>query len=173
MADTPAFAILYGPRAAVSLAGIATIIAGTWKAETTFDELGIKAFENANAAGLEPVSKIEQDDLDTASPIPWITLAGWLILGLSSFLPRELGFGWLHFHFCISALIGFFCCMVIGLILAWPIREAYRERDIKSLVIFRQFLVGFGFVLLGSMTAGKAHGPWWFGFLGGKSGLFA
>ena len=48
--EVPAYAILYGPRAFLGLVGISTILVGTWKAENTFDELGVKAFENANAA---------------------------------------------------------------------------------------------------------------------------
>lgn len=172
MGDLPAFAILYGPRAALSLAGIATIITGTWKAENKFDEFGVKAFENANAAGLEPVtyfndfSDINKDELEAASPVPWMTLAGWVILGLANFVPHVVGLGWLHAEFSLPALIGFMCSVFIGMILAWPVREAYNERDFRSLVKFHQFIAGFGVILLGSLAGAQMHGPFWFGPLG-------
>lgn len=173
MADLPAFAILYGPRAVTSLAGIATIISGTWEAETKFDELGVKAFENANAAGLEPVayfndvSDINKEELAAAGPVPWITLAGWMLLGLANFIPHEVGLGWFWTEFSLPGMIGFFCSLCIGLIMAWPVREAYNERDFKSLVKFHQFIAGFSVVLLGCMWCAQAHGPFWFGPLGG------
>ena len=178
MTDLPAFAILYGPRATLSLAGIATIITGTWKAESKFDELGVKAFENANAAGLEPVayfddvSAVNKEELNAACPVPWMTLAGWVILGLSNFVPHEVGLGWFQVEFSLPGMIGFFCSLCIGLILAWPVREAYNERDVKSLVKFHQFIAGFGVILLGSMACAQMHGPFWFGPMGGKALFF-
>ena len=175
MADIPAFAIIYGPRACLGFIGISAIVAGTWKAERTFDELGVKAFENANAAGLEPVayfddvSDINKEELDAACPIPWLTLAGWFLLGLTNLIPHYVGMGGFQIEFSLPGMIGCLCCFCIGLILVWPIRESYNERDFKSMIQFYKFISGFTVVLLGSTAAfNYFDGPFWLGPLGGK-----
>lgn len=177
MTGPPAFAILYGPRAFLSLASIVTIITGTWKAEKTFDEKGVKAFENANAAGLEPVayfddvSSINKEELNSACPIPWVLLVGWIFLGLANLIPHEVGIGWLEIEFSLPGMIGLLCCLCIGFILAWPIRESYNERDLKTMEQFYQILTAFAVVLLGCLAASNLHGPIWFGPLGGKCSI--
>lgn len=165
MSELPAFAIIYGPRAFISLAGVATIILGTWKAENTFDELGVKAFESANAAGLEPVayfddvSNINKDGLDSACPIPWLILVGFGILALSNFIPQQLPMGWPKIEITLPALIGFVCCLTIAFLMAWPIREAYSKRDMKSMVQNYQFIAAFALVLVGAVIADNKKGP--------------
>lgn len=173
MEDFPAYAILYGPRAFLCLAGISTIVVGTWKAENIFDEKGVKAFENANAAGLEPVayfddvSDINKEELDAACPVPWLILAGWAILGLANLVPHRLGLGWLELDFSLPGMIGCLCSLVIGCILVWPVRESYNERDFKSMVRSYQMAAAFGVVLLGSVGASNFfEGPVWLAFLG-------
>ena len=150
-------------------------MAGTWKAEKTFDELGVKAFENANAAGLEPVayfddvSDINKTELDAACPTPWLTLAGWAILAFANFIPHLVELGWFQVQFTLPGLIGALCCLSIGAILVWPIREAYNDRDLKSMILFQKFLSGFGFIFLGCVsTANAFQGPFWLAFMGGK-----
>jgi hypothetical protein len=173
MADYPAYAILYGPRALLGFVGIATIIKGVFKAEHTFDELGVKAFENANAAGLEPVayfddvSDINKEELDAACPIPWLVLAGWILLGLANLLPIHMGWNGMNSEFSLPGLIGCLACLTIGFILVWPIREAYIERDFKSLVMNYQMVAAFFAVLLGSIIASNLDGPSWLAPLGG------
>jgi hypothetical protein len=174
MSELPAFAVIYGPRALLSLLGISTIISGTWKAENTFDELGVKAFENANAAGLEPVayfdeiSNINKEELDSACPIPWLALAGWVVLALAHFVPHQIVFGSFQIAFTLPAMIGAVSCLTIGFLIAWPIREAYNNRDLKSMVLNYQILAAFATILVGSMIAANARGPFWLGPIGSK-----
>ena len=174
MSELPAFAVIYGPRALLSFIGISTIVSGTWKAENIFDEQGVKAFENANAAGLEPVthfkelSSINKEELDSACPIPWLTLAGWIILAVSCFVPHQIPLASFQIDFTLAASIAAVCCLTLGFLVAWPIREAYNERDITSMVQNYQLAATFAIVLVGSVIAGNAKGPFWLGPIGSK-----
>lgn len=163
--DLPAYVILYGPRAFLGLAGISTILAGTWKAENRFDELGVKAFENANAAGLEPVayfddvSDINKEELDAACPTPWLIMVGFAILGWANLIPHRNGLLSFGMEFSLPGMIGFVCCLCIGFVLVWPVREAYNERDFKTMVQSYQVASAFGVVLTGAVIAANMEGP--------------
>lgn len=177
--ELPAYAILYGPRAFLGLAGISTIVVGTWKAENRFDELGVRAFENANAAGLEPVayfddvSDINKEELDAACPTPWIILAGWVILGVASLIPHDVGLLGFELQLSLPGMIGCLCALCIGFTFVWPIREAYNERDLKSMVQSYQVAFAFGLVFVGSIIGHNLSGPVLMAFLGGMCGFLA
>ncbi|CAB9522038.1 expressed unknown protein [Seminavis robusta] len=172
MADYPAYAILYGPRALLSFVGIATIIKGVFKSEHTFDELGVKAFENANAAGLEPVayfddvSDINKEELDAACPVSWPVFVGWALLGVASLIPHQMGMNFQEFEMTVPGLTGFVCCITIGFILVWPVRESYNERQFRFMVQNYQMASAFAVVLLGSIVVSNLQGPVWMAPLG-------
>jgi hypothetical protein len=171
--ELPEYAIVYGPRALLGLIGMSTILVGTWKAENTFDELGVKAFENANAAGLEPVayfddvSDINKEELDAACPTPWLILLGWAILAFANLIPHDVGLLGFQIELALPGMIGCLCAFCIGFTFVWPLREAYNERDFVSAKQSYQVAGAFGLVFVGSLIGYNLKGPVLFALLGG------
>ena len=150
---TPDLVVHFGPRAVLSLIGIATIIVGVWQVDRTWDEEGLKAFERAKELHPEdPV--IPDDELAAAGRFPLLFLIGWVLLAIAYLFPAN-GSG--SIEVSAAGIISLLLALLLASVASIPMSDAVRHRKAKKKQMLSMMFAG-GWIALAVFSAIAASG---------------
>ena len=150
---TPDLVVHFGPRALLSLVGIATIIVGVWQVDRAWDEEGFKAFERAKERDPDnPV--IPDDELAAAGRFPLLFLLGWALLAIAYLFPAD-GTG--SIDVSAAGVISLVLALALAGVASIPMSDAVRHRKAKKKQML-SMLFAAGWIALAIFSAISASG---------------